>query len=94
MVACLPQTGPGSCDDADGRNRSRLVSDAAAGILSVCPCGSQYVVFPWSFAGGTNSIGIWRVNADGSAPERLADGEFEETPVCPDHQNWVYYESN
>ena len=80
--------------DADGKNRSRLVSDAAAGILSVCPCGSQYVVFPWSFAGGTNSIGIWRVNADGSAPERLADGEFEETPVCPDHQNWVYYESN
>ena len=80
--------------DADGRNRSRLVSDAAAGILSVCPCGSQYVVFPWAFAGGTNSIGIWRVNADGSAPARLADGQFEETPVCSAHQNWVYYESN
>ncbi len=80
--------------DAHGRNRSRLVSDAAAGILSVCPCGSQYVVFPWAFAGGTNSIGIWRVNADGSAPARLADGQFEETPVCSAHQNWVYYESN
>jgi eukaryotic-like serine/threonine-protein kinase len=80
--------------DADRRNLSRLVSDPAAGILSVSPCGSQYVVFPWAFAGGTNSIGIWRVNADGSAPARLADGQFEETAVCSVHQNWVYYEPN
>jgi eukaryotic-like serine/threonine-protein kinase len=77
--------------DAHGKNPRQLVSDPAAGILSVSPCGAQYVVFPWAFRGGTNSIGIWRVNADGSGAAKLADGQFEETPVCSPHQNWVYY---
>jgi serine/threonine protein kinase len=76
--------------DANGKNPSQLLSDPAADILSVSRC-AQYVVFPWAFHGGTNSIGIWRVNADGSDPSKLADGQFEETLVCSPHQNWVYY---
>jgi eukaryotic-like serine/threonine-protein kinase len=80
--------------DAQGKNPSQLVSDPGAAVLNVAPCGAQYVVFPWAFAAGTNSIGIWRANADGSSPTRLADGQFEETPVCSSHQNWVYYEPN
>ena len=77
--------------DAHGKNPSQLVGDPAAVILSVSPCGTQYVVFPWAFPGGTNSIGIWRVNADGSGAAKLADGQFEEIPVCSPDQNWVYY---
>ena len=77
--------------DAHGKNPSQLVSDPAARILSVSPCGAEHFVFPWAFPGGTNSIGIWRVNTDGSGPAKLVDGQSEETPVCSPHQNWVYY---
>ena len=76
--------------DANGKTPRLLVSDPAADILSVSAC-SQYIVFPWAFPGGTNSIGIWLVNADGSGPSKLADGQFEEALVCSPHQNWVYY---
>jgi serine/threonine protein kinase len=78
--------------DAQGRNPNQFVNDPAAQILNVSPCGAQYVVFPWAFAAGTNSIGIWRVNVDGSSPTRLADGQFDVSPVCSAHQPWVYYE--
>jgi eukaryotic-like serine/threonine-protein kinase len=80
--------------NAQGKNASQVASDPGASILSVSACGAQHVVFLWAFPGGTNSIGIWRVNADGSAPARLADGQFEETPVCSAAQNSVYYEPN
>ena len=78
--------------DAQGRSSRQLVSDPLAQILNLAACGAQYVVFPWAFAAGTNSIGIWRVNADGSSPIKLADGQFEVAPVCSAHQEWVYYE--
>ena len=78
--------------DANGKNPSQLISDPAAGILDLSLCGPQYVVFPWAFPGGTNSIGIWRVNADGSGPAKLADGKSGETPACSPHQDWVYYQ--
>ena len=78
--------------DAQGRNSDQVVNDPTAQILNVFPCGTQYVVLPWAFAAGTNSIGIWRVNLDGSSPTRLADGQFEVSPVCSAHQQWVYYE--
>ena len=78
--------------DAQGKNSSQLISDPGSAILNISPCGSQHVVFPWAFANSTNSIGIWRVNADGSSPAKLADGQFDEAPVCSAHQNWVYYE--
>ena len=80
--------------DAQGKNPSALVSDPGAAVFNVSPCGAQYIVFPWAFPAGTNSLGIWRVNADGSSPLRLADGQFDDTPVCSAHQNWVYYEPN
>ena len=80
--------------DAQGKNSSQFVSDPAATILNVSVCGAQSVVFLWAFAAGANSISIWRANADGSSPTRLAVGQFEETPVCSANQNWVYYEPN
>jgi hypothetical protein len=60
--------------DVQGKNPTVLVSDPAAGILGFSPCGAQYVAFPWAFHGGTNSSGMWRINADGSHPTQLTDG--------------------
>jgi len=75
--------------DANGENPSQVVSDPAANILSLSACG-QSIVFPWAFHDG-NSVGIWRVNADGSNPVKLADERFDTFPVCSAHSSWVYY---
>jgi serine/threonine protein kinase len=75
--------------DVYGKNPTVLVSDPAAGIVGLSPCGTQSIVFPWGFRGGTNSIGIWRVNADGSHPTQLTDGSFDRFPVCAG--NWAYF---
>jgi len=75
--------------DVYGKNPTVLVNDPAAGIFGVSPCGTQNIVFPWGFHGGTNSIGIWRVNADGSHPTQLTDGGSDRFPVCA--SDWVYF---
>jgi len=77
--------------DADGQNPIQLVSDPAANILSLSPCGTQYIVFPWAFHNNGNAVSIYRVNADGSNPIKLADQRFDTFPVCSANQNWVYY---
>ena len=76
--------------DANGQNASQVVSDPAANILSLSPCGTQFIVFPWAFHNG-NSVGIWRINADGSNPIKLADERFDTFPVCSANSKWVYY---
>jgi serine/threonine protein kinase len=75
--------------DADGQNPVQLVSDPAANILSLSPCGN-YIVFPWAFH-NNNSVSIWRVNSDGSDPVKLADERFDTFPVCSADSKWVYY---
>ena len=79
--------------DVSGKNASQLVSDPSAGILSLSQCG-DYLVFPWAFHDNTNSVSIWRVNADGSHPVKLADEQGDTFPVCSAGQNWVYYFQN
>jgi eukaryotic-like serine/threonine-protein kinase len=77
--------------DANGKNPTQLVSDLSAGILSMSPCGTEYIIFPWVLHDNANSVGIWRVNADGSHPLKLADNRFDMFPVCAANHNWVYY---
>jgi eukaryotic-like serine/threonine-protein kinase len=77
--------------DANGQNSSQLVSDPAGDILSLSSCGTQYIVFPWAFHDSSNSVGIWRINANGSNPIKLTDQRFDTFPVCSANQNWVYY---
>ena len=77
--------------DANGGNPVQVVSDPAANILSPWTCGNQFIVFPWALHEG-NSVGIWRINADGSNPIKLADERVADTfPVCSANSNWVYY---
>jgi serine/threonine protein kinase len=76
--------------DANGQNPSQLVSDPAANILSLSPCG-EYIVFPWAFHDKSNSVGIWRINANGTNPIKLVDQRFDTFPLCAANQNWVYY---
>jgi serine/threonine protein kinase/Tol biopolymer transport system component len=76
--------------DANGENPIQVVSDPAANILSLSSCGKEYIVFPWAFH-NSNSVGIWRINADGSNPIKLADEKLDTFPVCSANSNWVYY---
>ena len=77
--------------DVNGQNPTQVVSDPAAIILSLSPCGANFVVFTWLFHDG-NSVGIWRINADGSNPIKLADVQRGDAfPVCAAYSNWVYY---
>ena len=76
--------------DANGANPTQVVSDPAANILSPWSCGTQFIVFPWAFHAG-NSAAVWRINADGSNPIKLADEISDTFPVCSANSNWVYY---
>jgi serine/threonine protein kinase len=75
----------------DGENPTQLLADPTAFMLTPSACGAGYIVFPWAFHGGTNSANIWRVNADGSSPLKLTNGEFDHNSVCSPDQKWVYY---
>src|SRR5271165_990777 len=53
--------------DPDGQNATVLVTDPAASILGFSPCGDHYLLIAWAYH-QTNTVVIWRTNADGSAP--------------------------
>jgi serine/threonine protein kinase len=79
--------------DINGKNATVLTSDASGGIFGLATCGARYLVFPWAFHGGRDSIGVWRVNTDGSNPVQLTDksdfGLFDR-PTCSGNHDWVY----
>ena len=77
--------------ERDGRNASLLVEDPRALVFNQSTCGSQYLVFMWSFHEGANSANIWRANVDGSNRIRLTTGKLDYDPVCSPDQKWVYY---
>jgi serine/threonine protein kinase len=80
--------------DAGGKNSTTLASDPVAGIIGLSTCGTQYIVFPWAYHGGTNAVGIWRLNPDGSHPTQLTDGQddfFGSNPACSGNHDWVYF---
>jgi eukaryotic-like serine/threonine-protein kinase len=80
--------------DVNGKNPTVLTSDPAAGIVGLATCGPHYLVFTWAFHGGSNSIGVWRVNADGSHPIQLTDGSDDgvlDRPACSENHEWVYF---
>jgi eukaryotic-like serine/threonine-protein kinase len=76
----------------EGSNPATVISEPGSWIVHPEECsGGRYVVFVWAFHGGSNSVNIWRADADGSNPQRLTDGKADVGPTCSPDGKWVYY---
>ena len=62
--------------DPDGQNAVALISDPQSPIFDARPCGERYLVFAWAFH-NSNSINIYRANADGTSPKQLSSKLLE-----------------
>jgi eukaryotic-like serine/threonine-protein kinase len=79
---------------ADGRNKTVMLSDAAAQIAAPAACpGGRYILFDWLDHAGSNKVNVWRVDADGSNPKQLSSGAIDESPICSPDGKWAYYEN-
>ena len=77
----------------DGSNKTTLVSDPASQIVRPVGCnGGRYILFSWSGHAGINKVNVWRVNADGSDPKKLSDGQVDVAPLCSPDGKWAYYQ--
>jgi serine/threonine protein kinase len=76
---------------ADGKNQTQLLGDSTAGIVDPSSCGNDRLIFSWMFHGGTNTLSLWRANADGSGPARLTEGKRDIRGVCSPDAKWAYY---
>jgi eukaryotic-like serine/threonine-protein kinase len=76
---------------ADGKNQTQLLGDSTAGIIDPSSCGNDHLIFSWMFHGGTNTLSLWRANADGSGPQRLTEGKRDVRSVCSPDGKWAYY---
>jgi Tol biopolymer transport system component len=77
--------------EAAQKKQTQLLANSDARIFSASSCGTGYVVFSWELYGGMKSQSIWRIDADGSSPLRLTDGQSDYWPACSPDQKWVYY---
>jgi eukaryotic-like serine/threonine-protein kinase len=75
---------------ADGKTQTQVLADSNASIVEFSSCGSDHLVLTWAYHGDTDSISVWRTNADGSSPLRLTN-DFDRLPACSPDQKWVYY---
>jgi len=77
----------------DGNNKTTLLSDPTSQIVRPVGCsGGRYILFSWSGHAGVNKTNIWRVNADGSDPKKLTDGQNDIAPLCSPDGKWAYYQ--
>lgn len=77
-------------DPASGR-RTQLTSDTSGNIAALAPCSSGYILVNWQYHAGDGGSAIWRLNADGSNPEKLSDGKYDMAPACSPDGHWAYY---
>jgi serine/threonine protein kinase/Tol biopolymer transport system component len=75
----------------DGKNQSQLIGDSAAAIVDPSPCGTDHVIFTWSFHGGTNTSSLWRASVDGSGAAQVTDGKRDLRSFCSPDGKWAYY---
>ena len=72
----------------DGSGRTQLTpNDHASWDPSVCGDG-RYIVYS---AYQEQRIGVWRIDADGSNPTRIADETTAASPQCSPDGKWVIY---
>ena len=75
--------------DADGRNRTQLVSDSEHDFAPATSPDGRYIVFGSDQAG----TGIWRMDIDGRNRRQLTHGEYDNDPHCSADGQWVVYTS-
>jgi eukaryotic-like serine/threonine-protein kinase len=75
--------------NADGSQRT-VVMPGARNYGSMSSCGDRYIVFD-SYTGTRSEL--WRTDADGSNPTRLAEENIGEEDCSPDGK-WVVYSAN
>jgi Tol biopolymer transport system component len=75
----------------DGEKEITLISDPSAAVQGLASCKNTYVLVNWAFRGGTDSRNIWRINADGSNPKQLSNGNYDSSPACSPDGKWAYY---
>ena len=74
--------------NSDGSGRTTLTpSDPAIGNPSACGDG-RYIVYSTY---REQKVGIWRMDADGSNPIRIADEPIATSPQCSPDGKWVIY---
>jgi len=71
----------------DGSGRALLTPGRTSWDPSVCGDG-RYIIYS---AYGEQKIGIWRMDADGSNPVRIADEALAFNPRCSPDGTWVVY---
>jgi eukaryotic-like serine/threonine-protein kinase len=72
----------------DGSGRTQLrPNDHASWDPSVCGDG-RYIIYS---AHEEGKVGIWRIDADGSNPTRIADETVAASPQCSPDGKWVIY---
>jgi len=74
-----------------GGQQTTMLNDPNSWIVDMARCGDRYLVLSWAFHDGTNRVGVWRANADGSNPTQLSKGKFDIAPACSPDGKWVYY---
>jgi len=76
----------------DGTKQTELFSDSSASMNSVAVCeGGHAVVVAIRGREGRPTVNLWRMDADGSNPKRLTEGEDDIIPICSEQGKWVYY---
>jgi Tol biopolymer transport system component len=76
----------------DGSNRTTLLSDPSSNIIHPDGCADgRHVVITWSNHTANKKINVWRVDADGSNPQRLTSGVTDVGGICTPDGQWVYY---
>jgi serine/threonine protein kinase/dipeptidyl aminopeptidase/acylaminoacyl peptidase len=75
----------------DGSNVSTILNDPGGFIGNIDTCGGKGpIVFAWYFHGGENGGGIWRTDAEGSAPVALTSPSEPKMWHCSSDGKWLY----
>jgi DNA-binding winged helix-turn-helix (wHTH) protein/Tol biopolymer transport system component len=81
----------------DGNSDIPLILDPHATISNIASCvPGRFAAFAWPGHGDSRSGHLWRVDADGSSPKQIANGEYSnaprDPPVCSPDGKWLYYQ--
>ena len=75
---------------ADGSNQTVVLDNVMARGLSACPDGKTLLFVRLSHE-SDSVVNIWRVNSDGSNPQRLSTGKNDREPLCSPDSKWAYF---